>query len=70
MGLGIKYLFFPKSRVEEELSAYKVQFSYLKKNKTEYDLERIARAFSGPIYLWAKSYKDAKEMIEKTWREA
>ncbi len=66
----LMYVFSPKARLDEELKAYKVQFSYLKKNKETYDLERVARAMSGIVYLRMLSYKKAKKTIENLWAKA
>jgi phage-related protein len=67
---GYKYTFSPKFRLDEELIAYKVMFSFLKEHNASYDLDRVARALSGPRYLWVKPYKEAIKIIEKTWEEA
>lgn len=65
-----RYFFIPKFRITEEMNAYRVQFSYLKKHGATYDLKRIARAFSSPMYLWSMSYEEAMGALEKTWKEA
>ncbi len=68
--IGFEYLFSRQNRINEEMNAYKVQFSYLKKHKASYDLDRVAKAFAGHIYLWAMGYDDAMKLLKKTWREA
>lgn len=67
---SFEYLFSPKSRIEEEMSAYKIQFAYLKKHRGKWDIDHTARAFSGPVYYWSMSEGEAKKMLEKAWREA
>lgn len=64
---GIKYLFLPRFRFEEELLAIKAQMSYLKKHKKEFDIEKSAKYLSGWLYLWPVSYKFAKKELEKVW---
>lgn len=66
---GIKYVFSPKFRFNEELEAIKAQMSYLKKNKKEFDIEKSARYLSGWLYLWPVSYKTAKRELERVWRK-
>lgn len=64
---GLKYLFFPKFRFNEELIAIKESMKYLKKKNITCDTERRARFLSSWIYLWPVSYEYAKEELDKAW---
>lgn len=66
---GIKYVFSPKFRFNEELEAIKVQISYLKKHKRKFDIDKRARYLSGWLYFWPVSYKTAKKELEEAWGE-
>ena len=66
----LKYYLFPKFRLEEELAAYEKQFNYLKKYNLKYDLEKVAKNFSGLFYLRATSHENAKRLLVKTWSKA
>ncbi len=62
---GIKYLFSPKFRFEEEILAIKAQMEYLKKRKVKFDIEKSAKYLSGWLYLRPVSYKKAKKELGK-----
>lgn len=67
---GIKYLFSPKFRFNEELEAHKESFKFLKKEKIKPNIERSAKFLSGWLYFWPVSYELAKKELEKAWEEA
>jgi hypothetical protein len=69
MGLlkwGIKYIFLPKFRFEEEILAIKAQMRYLKKRKIKFDIEKSAKYLSSWLYLRPVSYKIAKKELKRT----
>lgn len=66
---GLKYVFFPKFRFNEELEAIKAQMVYLKKHKKEFNFEKRARFLSGWLYYWPVSYRVAKKELERVWKE-
>lgn len=66
---NIIYLFSRKSRLEEELVAYKEQMKYLKSKGLNYDLDRVAKNLSNWVYLWCTSYTQAKFKLQKIWDE-
>jgi hypothetical protein len=53
---GMKYVFSPKFRFDEEILAIKAQKMI--------DVEKSAKDLSSWIYLWMVSYKTAKEKLE------
>ncbi len=57
------YLFSPSFRLNEELLAYKVTFEELQKASLAIDEDTLSKKLSGPLYLWATSYKNAKTQI-------
>ena len=66
---GIGYLFFPKFRFQEELSAIREGTKYLKKNKLTFNTERSAKYLSSWLYLWMVSYDKAKKELDRIWHE-
>ena len=36
----------------------------------DFPIDKIARALSGPAYLWATSYDNAKKALERAYQEA
>ena len=66
---GMKYIFSPKFRFEEELIAIKASMRYLKKKKIGFDIEKKAEILSGWLYLWPVSYSTAREELKKIWGE-
>ena len=66
---GIGYLFFPKFRFQEELSAIREGTKYLKKNKLTFNTERSAKYLSSWLYLWMVSYDEAKKELDRIWHE-
>lgn len=67
---SLKYIFSRKNRLEEELSAYREQFKYLKEHNRNYDLDKLALKLSGPLYMYSTNYETAKKKLERIWREA
>ncbi len=66
---GIKYIFSPKFRLHEELIAYEEMFKFLKQKDETYNLDRVAKALSSHRYLWVLSYPQAKDILQKLWKE-
>lgn len=66
---GVKYLFNPGFRFNEELLAVKEAMRYLKKHKIPFDFERKAQVLSGGLYLWPVSKYYAKKELEQVWDE-
>jgi hypothetical protein len=62
---GFLYLFNKKFRLEEELSAIKIQMKFLKANKEIYNIERKAIQFSGKEYGYMLTYKEAQDILTK-----
>jgi len=72
MGLfifGVKYLFSPKFRLQEELLAIREGMRVYKKNNLNFDINRSAKFLSSWLYLWMTSYENAKKELEKIWGE-
>ena len=61
----LKYIFNPRFRFQEELSASVQQIRSLRKNNIPYDTELIAKKLSGSLYLWPVTYDYAKSEIDK-----
>lgn len=66
---GVKYLFSPEFRFQEELSAIKEGMKYLKQNKLTFDTSRSAKFISSWLYLWMVPYEKAKRELDKLWNE-
>lgn len=66
---GIKYVFNPKFRFDEELAAIKSSMKYLKKKGVKVDLERKARILLGYLYLWPVKYEVALKRLKTVWEE-
>jgi len=66
---GIKYLFSPEFRFQEELLATKEGMKHMKKVKLNWDTARSAKSFSSWLYLWMVSYERAKRELDKLWEE-
>jgi len=66
---GFKYFFSPKFRFQEELVAIRESMKHLKRNKLNFDIDRGAKFLSSWLYLWMISYDEAKEKLEKAWKE-
>jgi len=66
---GLKYLFSPKFRFDEELEAIKPQMKYLKSIGKNFDTVKAAKYLSGWLYLWPVSYEHAKQVLDNTWEE-
>jgi len=66
---GIKYLFSPEFRFQEELLATKEGMKYLKQNKLEFNTSRSAKFMSSWLYLWMVPCERAKRELEKVWEE-
>jgi len=56
--------------VEEELSAYKAQFTYLKAQSLTFNFARVARGLSGWQYPWSLTYSEALGRLQKAWDKA
>jgi hypothetical protein len=67
---GLKYIFSPDFRFNEELEAIKATIKYYKKEKINFGIDRRAKLLSGWLYLWCVSYKRAKEVLDEAWKEA
>lgn len=67
---GLKYLFFPKFRFNEEIEAMKPQMKYLKSKGSTFNTSKAAKFLSGYLYLWPVSYDYAKKILDKTWSAA
>ncbi len=66
---GIKYIFSPGFRFNEELIATRAQMAAYKKYNKNFEIEKAAKSLSSWIYCWPVSYKKAKEDLEKMWGE-
>lgn len=64
---GIRYIFSRRFRFQEELAAYRITLKIYKQNSLTFDIEKISRALSGPLYLWSTSYREAKEELINAW---
>lgn len=72
MGLfifGIRYLLFPRFRLQEELLADKEGMRVYKKYHLAYDFDRHAKFLSSGLYLWMTSFENAKKELGKIWEE-
>lgn len=65
----IRYMVDRSFRLSEELAAYRVQFAYLKERNLTFNFERVARALSGWLYLWAIDYEAALKQLQRAWDE-
>lgn len=64
------YIYSRKVRINEELFSISNEMRYRVKNNLEYNTNRKAKHFSGPVYLWASNYKDAYEVLENLWTQS
>jgi len=64
---GLKYLFFPRFRFQEELLAIKEGMKYLKRKNLAFDTDRSAMFLSSWLYLWMVTYARAKKELDKAW---
>jgi hypothetical protein len=67
---GLKYCFLKKFRFNEELVAIKESMKYLKIKNIKWDTEKSAKYLSSYLYLWCTDYKNAKEKLDKIYKEA
>jgi hypothetical protein len=70
MGLikfGLKYLFFPSFRLQEELIAIQAGMKYFKSKGLNWDIDRSAKFLSSWLYLWMVSQKRAQKELQKLW---
>ncbi len=67
---GLRYLFSPKFRFQEELVAIKAQMKYLKSVGEKFDINKAANFVSGWLYLWPVTTELAKRVLDEAWREA
>ncbi|OGM13041.1 hypothetical protein A3A76_01875 [Candidatus Woesebacteria bacterium RIFCSPLOWO2_01_FULL_39_23] len=66
---GLRYIFSPNFRFNEELEAIKSSIKYLKNVKGNFDTARSAKFLSSWLYLWCISYDKAKEQLDGCWIE-
>ncbi len=66
---GLKYLFSPKFRFQEELLAIKEGMRHLRQKGLVFDTERSARFLSSWLYLWMVSYEKAKRELDRALEE-
>lgn len=66
---GLKYMFIPRFRFNEELEAIKSSMKYLKSVEEPFDTDRSARFLSSWLYLWCVSYNKARTELDKAWQE-
>lgn len=66
---GIKYLIFPKFRLNEELIAIQASMKIFKEHQFKFDLNGKAKILSSWLYLWPASYKDARKQLAQAWSE-
>lgn len=64
---GLKYLFSPKFRFQEELIADKEAMKLLKKRGLPFNIEKGAKYLSSWLYLWAVSEEKAKKELTELW---
>lgn len=69
INFGIKYLFSPEFRFQEELLATKEGMKYFKQNKLDFDTSRSAKFMSSWLYLWMVPYERAKRELDRAWEE-
>lgn len=67
---GLRYLLSGKGRFNEELSANKAAFKYLKDKNVTVDLEKKARILSSWLYWWPVKNDFALKEVKKAWEEA
>ncbi len=65
----LRFLLFKDFRIKEEQEAFGAMFKHLKQHNQTFDLNRVARNFSGLRYLWMTSYEKGLELITKVWKE-
>lgn len=66
----LHYVFSPKFRLHEELTAYAVQFTYIKRAGLTINIDRIAHFLSSWLYLWVGNYKDMLRSLNKLWESS
>lgn len=66
----LKYILSKKYRLKEEEKAFTAMFKHLKQNNKPFDLEKIAKNFSGIRYLWMTTYEDGLKIITNFWEKA
>lgn len=60
----LQYVFSPRWRVRYEVEAYQVDLEHGRSP------EDVARALSGPLYLWPCSYDEALDLLTEAARRA
>ncbi|MEK7100305.1 MAG: hypothetical protein AAB872_00675 [Patescibacteria group bacterium] len=65
---GLKYIFIPRFRYEEEIAADIPRFKYLKENGGDSYIERRAKHLSGWNYFWPATYAEVKARLENIWK--
>jgi hypothetical protein len=66
---GLKYLFSPRFRFQEELLSIKEGMKYLKQKNLTFDTDRSAKFLSSWLYLWMVSYEKARRELDRAWKE-
>ena len=67
---GLKYLFLPSFRFQEEIIAIKAQIKHLKSVGENFDTDKSAGFLSSWLYLWPVTYARAKQSLDKLWKIA
>ena len=67
---GLRYIFFSKFRLEEELIADKASINYLKKQQIKFDIAVRAKMLSGWNYLWPASIGYVTSRLEQLWAQS
>lgn len=65
-----KYLTSGKFRFHEELEAVRVEFNFMKEKGWLYNLDGLAKTYSGKTYFHPVSYGYAEKALAKAWEEA
>ena len=66
----LKYIASKKFRLIEEGEAFTAMFKHLKVNNKTFDLEKVAKNFSGIRYLWMTTYTDGLRIVNNFWEKA
>jgi len=64
---GLKYIFSPRFRYEEEIAADIPKFKYIKNNNGDPYIEKRAKHLSGWNYFWPAHYTEVKTRLENIW---
>lgn len=66
----LKYIASKEFRLTEEGVAFTAMFKHLKINNETFDLEKVAKNFSGIRYLWMTTYTDGLRIVTNFWKKA